>query len=85
MSAIGALHLNTKETNVRDKKNIEKQNICYRDLKPENVMLKEDDSTIKLIDFNTAKLNLDLKTQTVVGIIITMDPAIYNKMLIERL
>ena len=41
--------------------------ICYRDLKPENVMLLEDGETIKLIDFNTAKIVDPKGDTTVIG------------------
>ena len=47
--------------------------ICYRDLKSENVMLQDD--TVKLIDFNTAKVT-NKRTNTMVGTPLKQDPAI---------
>lgn len=72
MEAIGALHLNVKE----DKKNnrMTQHPICYRDLKPENVMLMEDGETIKLIDFNTAKVSDTTIAETFCGSFGYADP-----------
>jgi len=72
MEAIGALHLNVT---LDKKKNRPVQYpICYRDLKPENVMLMEDAETIKLIDFNTAKVSESTIAETFCGSFGYADP-----------
>jgi serine/threonine-protein kinase Chk2 len=79
MGALGALHLNV--VNVGGKK--VHHPICYRDLKPENVMLMEDGVTIKLIDFNTAKVNVEqeyFSTDTICGTPQFMAPAIAKRL-----